>query len=104
MRGVDRCLHSNCFVGRESVIPTQCIIPSTMSISTRSPSWGSPAVRVEAAQGLPLLARHTSCTTPEVLQAIEHLSIDPVPAVRFQIASHLNVLYRTAPELHVADN
>ena len=62
------------------------------------PSWGSPAVRVEAAQGLPLLARHTSCTTPEVLQAIEHLSIDPVPAVRFQIAGHLNVLYRTAPE------
>jgi hypothetical protein len=65
----------------------------------KSPAWGSPAVRVEAAQGLPLLARHTSCTTPEVLQAIEHLSIDPVPAVRFQIASRLNVLYETAPEL-----
>lgn len=65
----------------------------------KSPSWGSPAVRVEAAQGLLLLARHTTCATPEVLQAIEHLSIDLVPAVRYQIAIHLNVLYRTAPEL-----
>jgi hypothetical protein len=65
----------------------------------KSPSWGSPAVRVETARGLLLLARHTTCATPEVLQAIEHLSIDPVPAVRYQIAIHLNVLYRTAPEL-----
>ena len=45
-----------------------------------------------------MLARHTTCATPEVLQAIEHLSIDPVPAVRYQIAIHLNVLYWTAPE------
>ena len=65
----------------------------------RSPSWGSPAVRVETARGILLLARHTTCATPEVLQAIEHLSIDPVPAVRYQIAIHLNVLYWTAPEL-----
>ena len=61
-------------------------------------SWGSPAVRVEAAQGLALLARHGTCATPDVLQAIERLSTDPVPAVRFQIAGRLNVLYRTAPE------
>jgi hypothetical protein len=65
----------------------------------KNPSWGSPAVRIETAQGILLLARHTTCATPEVLQAIEHLSIDPVPAVRYQIAIRLNVLYQTAPEL-----
>jgi hypothetical protein len=63
------------------------------------PSWGSPATRIEAAQGLMLLARQASCATPEVLQAIKQLSTDPVPAVRFQIAAQLNMLYRTAPEL-----
>ena len=64
-----------------------------------SPSWGSPAGRVGAARGLVLLARHVTCATPEVLQAIERLSTDPAPAVRYQIARGLDVLYRTAPEL-----
>src|SRR5262249_4232422 len=35
------------------------------------PSWGSPAARIEAAQGLILLARHAPCATIEVLEAIE---------------------------------
>lgn len=64
-----------------------------------SPSWGSPAARIEAAKGLILLARHKPCADSEVLDAIQRLSEDPVPAVRYQIASHLNTLYRTAPEL-----
>ena len=59
----------------------------------------SPAVRGEAAKGLLLLSHHTTCATLGVLQAIERLSIDPVPAVRLQIASNLNVLYWTANEL-----
>lgn len=63
------------------------------------PSWGSPAARIESAQGLILLARHANCATAEVLQAIERLSTDPVPAVRFQIAAQLHALYRAAPEL-----
>lgn len=63
------------------------------------PSWGSPAARIEAAGGLITLARHSTCATDEVLGAVERLSSDPVPAVRFQIASRLNALYRTAPEL-----
>jgi hypothetical protein len=62
-------------------------------------SWGSPAPRIEAAEGLIGLARTTSCATPEVLETLERLSDDPVPAVRFQIATRINVLYRTAPEL-----
>lgn len=61
-------------------------------------SWGS-AARIEAAQGLILLARHTTCATTEVLQTVERLSADPVSAVRFQIADSLNVLYLTAPDL-----
>lgn len=63
------------------------------------PSWGSPAARLDAAEGLILLARHPGCVCPEVLEAIGRLVADPVPAVRFQIASHLNCLYRTAPEM-----
>src|SRR5262249_55819138 len=61
-------------------------------------AWGSPAVRVAAAEGVVLLARHPTCAAPEVLQTIERLSIDPVPPVRFQIAARLNALYSTAPD------
>ncbi|NLG80266.1 MAG: hypothetical protein GX492_10685 [Firmicutes bacterium] len=64
-----------------------------------SPSWGSPAARVDAAEGLVAVARHPGCASAEVLQAIERLSTDPVPAVRFQIAGHLTALYHTVPEL-----
>src|SRR5262249_30694280 len=63
------------------------------------PSWGSPAVRVEAAMGLTWIARYPSCVDDAVLNAIEGLSHDAVPAVRYQVASHLVALYRTAPDL-----
>jgi hypothetical protein len=63
------------------------------------PSWGSPAPRVEAASGLMALASDPSFATVEVLQEIEKLSNDPVPAVRFQIARRLRLLGRTAPGL-----
>lgn len=63
------------------------------------PSWGSPAARIEAAEGLISLASHPTCASAEVLQAIERLIIDPARAVRFQIASRLNTLYQTTPEL-----
>ncbi len=65
----------------------------------RIPSWGSPAARIDAANGLIILARHLSCTDEVVLEKIEMLSGDPVPAVRFQIANKLNAIYKTAPEL-----
>ncbi|MBC7292731.1 MAG: hypothetical protein H5T84_01265, partial [Thermoleophilia bacterium] len=63
------------------------------------PSWGSPAARIEAAEGLITLARHTDWATSDVLMAVEELSSDPVPAVRYQIAARLNALYHTAPDL-----
>lgn len=62
------------------------------------PSWGGGIAQIEAATGLVLLARHSSCLTEDVVQAIERLSSDPVPAVRYQIARRLTVLYGTARE------
>lgn len=62
------------------------------------PSWGGPAPRIEAAEGLIVLVRNPSCATPEVMATLECLSNDPVPTVRFQIAKSLNALYRAAPE------
>lgn len=63
------------------------------------PSWGGPSARIGAAEGLIVLARDSTCATADVLQAIERLSIDLVPAVRFQVATRLNSLCRTAPEV-----
>lgn len=63
------------------------------------PSWGSPAARVDAAHGVIRMARHASCVDPELLEVIRRLSADPVPAVRYQIASNLVSLYHTAPDL-----
>jgi hypothetical protein len=62
-------------------------------------SWGSPAPRLEAAQGLIVLAHNPNCAVPEVIEAIKRLSKDPVPAVRYQIARRLNALYQTDYEL-----
>lgn len=60
------------------------------------PSWGSPAPRIEAASGLILLAASEGCATPDVVEAVRRLSSDDLPAVRFQIASRLSALYRSA--------
>jgi len=62
------------------------------------PSWGGPAARIEAAEGLITLARHADCATSDILNAVEKLSTDPVPAVRYQVATRLNALYHTAPD------
>lgn len=62
------------------------------------PFWGKPAARIEAAEGLIVLAHHATHAGPDVLEAVQRLSEDPVPAVRFQIAKSLNALYQTAPE------
>lgn len=63
------------------------------------PSWGGPAARIDAAEGLIILASHADCATSDVLNAVEELSADSVAAVRYQVAARLNVLYRTAPDL-----
>jgi hypothetical protein len=63
----------------------------------KSQSWGSPSPRIEAAGGLTSLASRDN-PTPELLEAIERLSQDPHPAVRFHVIRRLAVLRTTAPE------
>lgn len=60
-----------------------------------SPCW-SPAPRNEAASGLVILATHGP--DPEILTAIERLSQDQVPSVRYLTLRHLLILYRQSPE------
>ena len=60
--------------------------------------WGS-APRITAAEAATVLARHPSCCTGETREAIQRLSIDPVPAVRLQVATRVRCLYKTAPDL-----
>jgi hypothetical protein len=64
----------------------------------KHPSWGRPAARIAAAAGLTWIARHPSCVDTAVLETIQQLSSDKVPAVRFQVATRLWALYRTAPD------
>ena len=45
------------------------------------------------------LARSASCATPDVLERIEQLARDPVPAVRYQVAGRLNTLVETSRDL-----
>lgn len=63
------------------------------------PSWGNPAPRINAARGLMLLAYYPCCFDDKVLTAIKMLTVDKVPAVRFQIVSHLTTLYETKPDM-----
>jgi hypothetical protein len=61
------------------------------------PAWGlSP--RILAAGGLTNLARNSSCADRQLLEAVEELSEDLVPSVRFQVAVRLASLYYTDPE------
>lgn len=64
-----------------------------------SQSWGSPAARIDAAQGLTKLTRHSNCIDDELLATVEQLTYDPVPAVRYQVTSNLLWMYKTAPQL-----
>ncbi len=73
--------------------------PNTYQDWGEQAGWGSPAARIDAAEGIMHLANKTSGVNEELLEAIERLANDPTPPVRFMIASRLNLLYHTAPEL-----
>jgi hypothetical protein len=62
-------------------------------------SWGGPAARIAATAGLVRLSARSSCSSQAVLNAVERLSGDPVPAVRFQVAFHLNALYDSGRDI-----
>lgn len=61
--------------------------------------WGSPSPRIDAALGLMRLAANPDTVDEQILDDLDRLSKDPVPAVRFQVLAHCNWLYRTAPDL-----
>lgn len=61
----------------------------------RIASWGRLSPRISAAQGLMLIARNKNTLTPEVREAIERLSQDPVSAVRYMIVQSLGFLQKT---------
>ena len=60
----------------------------------KHPSWGGKLPRIDAAHGLTSLTVRKGCFDAEILGRIRVLSIDPVPAVRYQIALHTANLYR----------
>src|SRR5262249_43123584 len=62
----------------------------------RWPTWGPPAARIYAAQGLLHLPRQPNGADRGVLTAIDNLSRDPVTAVRYMIGWRLWLLYETA--------
>lgn len=59
----------------------------------KSPSWGSPSPRIDAAQGLIVWGRESQEMTNEIRNALRALARDHHPAVRFQISSACNTLY-----------
>jgi len=63
------------------------------------PHWSKPAARIDGAAGIITLAFNSSCADREVLDAIERLSTDPVPSVRYQLAVRLRTLYRHSHEV-----
>jgi ArgK protein. len=65
----------------------------------KTPSWGSPAARIYAAQGWMRISRYARFVDTTHVATIRRLAVDPAPSVRFQIANDMRGLYRTAPEL-----
>lgn len=61
------------------------------------PCWGTPAARIDAAQGLIVLAGHAPDASPLVTDALDRLMADPVPPVRYQLAIALHRLYEKSP-------
>ena len=82
-----------------STNPSPTYHPDNDSSFDENPSWGIPSPRVDATGGLMWLARNPEMADAELLNRIEQLSLDQVPAVRFQVASRLNYIYDNAPEL-----
>jgi hypothetical protein len=59
----------------------------------RSPAWGAPIQRIEAAAGLGAMLANDKCLDLAVLENTKRALRDPVPAVRFQVATRLLPLH-----------
>jgi hypothetical protein len=62
-------------------------------------SWGWPAPRVDAAQGLPLLVAKTGAIDDDVEKALRALIVDPTWPVRFNLAIRLDAMIEVDPGL-----
>jgi hypothetical protein len=81
------------FAGLDSPVPEHH--PEHDAQFDRSPSWGAPLQRIEAAAGIGCLLANKKCLNREVLENARRALRDPVPAVRFQIATRLLPLHDT---------
>lgn len=70
--------------------------PGSEASFDESASW-SASPRIEAAEGLPALARDANCTEPGLIDAVTALSADAAPEVRFLVAGRLGMLRDSAP-------
>jgi len=62
------------------------------------PAWNFPSPRIDAAEGLMILAHNAPFVDQELLEAVDRLSADPVPAVRYMVAIRLLAFYKTKPD------
>jgi hypothetical protein len=60
----------------------------------KHPSWGAPLQRIEAASGIGALLEHESCIDPVLMESLQTILLDPVPAVRFQLPRRLLALHQ----------
>ncbi|WP_437751828.1 hypothetical protein [Sorangium sp. So ce1389] len=73
--------------------PVPCYDPQQdVDWDSQSPSWGSPQPRIDAARGLIALVSK-SLTDRHIVNVVQRLASDPVPAVRFQILTRMSVLW-----------
>lgn len=61
-------------------------------------SWGNWEVRIYAAEAYVGLADRFGEDYPEIVSMFDAVLTDPIPSVRLQVAQHLQVLSRIAPE------
>lgn len=93
------------FLGIESMILEAAdyemleVEDDTESRYEKSPGWGRPAPRIEAAGALMVLARAKGQYDEKLSNKIFELAKDPHPAVRNQILGRVNALYYADPDL-----
>jgi hypothetical protein len=59
------------------------------------PSWGAPLQRIEAASGIGALLEKEGCIDPVLMENLQTILRDPVPAVRFQLVTRLLPLHKS---------
>jgi hypothetical protein len=79
------------FSGMESEKPAYD--PESDAQWDRTSGWGAPIQRIEAAAGIGNLIAHRSCFDKLLLTNVQRALADPVPAVRFQVATRLLPMY-----------